>query len=50
MIVLKAVKQYTSCKNIEQTQFKQIVTEDEVLALVHLFLEEVVVYVHRRVL
>ena len=50
MIVLRVVKLYTSCKNFEQTLFKQIVTEDEVLALVHLFLEEVVVYVHRRVL
>ena len=38
MIVLRAVKQYTSCTSIEQTLFKQIVTEDEVLALVHLFL------------
>ena len=38
MIVLRAVKQYTSCKNFEQTLFKQIVTGDEVLALVHFFL------------
>ena len=32
-IVLRVVKQYISCKN-----FEQIVTGDEVLALVHLFL------------
>ena len=38
MIVLRAVKLYTSCKNIEQTLFKQIVIGDEVLALVHLFI------------
>ena len=35
---LKAVKWYTSCTSIEQTLFKQIVTGDEVLDLVHLFL------------
>ena len=29
---------FTSCTSIEQTLFKQIVTGDEVLALVHLFL------------
>ena len=33
-----AVKQFTSCTSIEKTLFKQIVIEDEVLALVHLFL------------
>ena len=38
MIVLRAVKRFASCTSIEQTLFKQIVTEDEVLALVHLFL------------
>ena len=38
MIVLRAVKEFTSCTSFEQTLFKQIVTEDEVLALVHLFL------------
>ena len=38
MIVLRAVKRYTSCTSIEQTLFKQIVTKDEVLDLVHLFL------------
>ena len=50
MIVLRAVKWYTSCTSIEQTLLKQIVTEDKVLDLVHLFLEEVVVYLHHRVL
>ena len=38
MIVLRAVKGYTSCTSIEQTLFKQIVTGDKVLDLVHLFL------------
>ena len=38
MIVLRAVKPYTSYTNFEQTLFKQIVTGEEVLALVHLFL------------
>ena len=33
-----AFKQFTSCTSIEETLFKQIMTEDEVLALVHLFL------------
>ena len=33
-----AVKEFTSCTSIKQTLFKQIVTRDEVLALVHLFL------------
>ena len=33
-----AVEWFTSCISIEQTLFKQIVTGDEVLALVHLFL------------
>ena len=37
-IVLRVVKQFTSCRSIEQTLFKQIMTGDEVLALVHLFL------------
>ena len=50
MIVLRAVKQYKSCTSIEQTLFKQIVTEDKVLDLVHLFLGEVAVYLHHRVL
>ena len=51
MIVLRAVKLYTSYKNFEQTLFKQIVTKDEVLALSSsLSLEEVAVYLHRRVL
>ena len=38
MIVLKAVKWYTSCTSIEQTLFKQIVTGNKVLDLAHLFL------------
>ena len=38
MIVLRAVKEFTSCTSIKQTLFEQIVTGDEVLALVHLFL------------
>ena len=38
MISLRAVKRFTSCINIKQTLFKQIVTGDEVLALVRLFL------------
>ena len=50
MIVLRAVKWYTSCTSIKQTLFKQIVTEDKVLDLVHLFLREVVVYLHHKVL
>ena len=37
-IVLRAVKRYTICTSIEQTLFKQIVTGDKVLDLVHLFL------------
>ena len=42
---------FTSYTSFEQTLFKQIVTGDEVLALVlSLSLEEVAVYVHRRVL
>ena len=45
-----AVKWYTSCTNIEQTLFKQIVIGDEVLDLVHLFLGEIAVYLHHRVL
>ena len=40
MIVLRVVKWYTSCTSIEQTLFKQIVTGDEVLDLVHLFRSE----------
>ena len=38
MISLRAVKVFTSCTSFGQTLFKQIVTGDEVLALVHLFL------------
>ena len=44
MIVLRAVKQYTNCTNFEQILFKQIVTEDEVLTLVHLFLLKKLLY------
>ena len=50
MIILRAVKRYTSCISIEQTLFKQIVTGDKVVDLVHLFLGEVAVYLHLRVL
>ena len=50
MIVLRAIKRYTTCTSIEQTLFKQIVTGDKVLDLVHLFLREVAVYLHFRVL
>ena len=32
------MKPFTSCTSIEQTLFKQIMTGDEILALVHLFL------------
>ena len=38
MIILRAVNKLASCTSIEKTLFKQIVTGDEVLALVHLFL------------
>ena len=38
MIVLRAVKRYTSCTSIEQTLFKQIMIGDKVLDLVHLSL------------
>ena len=47
---LRAVKRYTTCISIEQTLFKQIMIGDKVLNLVHLFLGEVAVYLHRRVL
>ena len=50
MIVLRAVKPYTTCTSFEQTLFKQIMIGDKVLDLVHLFLGEVVVYLHLRVL
>ena len=36
---------FTSCTNIEKTLFKQIVTGDEAIALVHHSCEEVAVYV-----
>ena len=38
MIILRVVNKLTSCTSIEKTLFKQFATEDEVLALVHLFL------------
>ena len=44
MIVLRAVKRFASCTSIEQTLFKQIVTGEEVLALVHLFLLKKLLY------
>ena len=50
MIILRAVKRYTTCTSIEQILFKQIVIGDKVLDLVHLFLGEVAVYLHLRVL
>ena len=37
-IVLRAIKRYKSCTSTEQTLFKQIVTGDKVLDLVHLYL------------
>ena len=50
MIILRAVNRLASCTSIEKTLFKQIVTGDEVLALVHHSCEEVAVYVHHWVL
>ena len=44
MIVLRAVKRFASYISIEQTLFKQIVTGEEVLALVHLFLLKKLLY------
>ena len=41
---------FASCTSIEKTLFKQIMTGDEVIALVHHSYEEVVVYVHHWVL
>ena len=49
MIILRAVKVYTSCTSVEQSFFKQIVTGDKVSPL-FISSEEVAVYVHRRVL
>ena len=46
MIILRVVNRLTSCTNIEKILFKQIVTGDEVLALVHHSYEEVAMYVH----
>ena len=50
MIILRAIKIFISCISIEETLFKQIVTGDKVLVLVHHFCEEVVVFVHHWVL
>ena len=50
MIILRAVKRFASCTSIEKTLFKQIVTEDEVLAVVHHSCEEIAMYVHHWVL
>ena len=50
MIILRDVKRYTNCTSIKQTLFKQIVTGDKVVDLVHLFLGEVAMYLHHRVL
>ena len=50
MIILRAVNRLVSCISIEKTLFKQIVTGDKVLALVHHSSEEVVVCVHHWVL
>ena len=50
MIILRVVNKFVSCTSIEKTLFKQIVTEDKILALVHHSCEEVVVYVHLWVL
>ena len=50
MIILRAVNRLASCTSIEKTLIKQIVTGDEVLALIHHSCEEVVVYVHHWVL
>ena len=46
MIILKVVNKLTSCTSIKKTLFKQFVTGDKVIALVHHSCEEVVVYVH----
>ena len=43
------VKEFTSCTNVEQSVFKQTVTGNKVL-LLFVSSEEVVVYVHHRVL
>ena len=49
MIILKAVKVYTSCTSVEQSLFKQFVIGDKVSPQ-FISSEEVAVYVHRRVL
>ena len=45
-IILRVVNRLTSCSSIVKILFKQIVTRDEVLALIHHSCEEVAVYVH----
>ena len=50
MIILRAVNKLASCTSIEKTLFKQIVTGDEVLTLVHHSCEEVAVYMYHWVL
>ena len=40
---------FTSCTSVEESLFKKFVTRDN-YALVHLSYEEVVVFVHRRIL
>ena len=55
MIILRTVQSDTSCTNVEQSLFMQIVNRDRIFpetefALVHLSCEEATVFVHRRVL
>ena len=50
MIILRAVNRLASCTSIENTRFKQIVTGDEVLALVHHSCEEVDGFVTKHLL
>ena len=49
MIILRVVKVNTSCTNVEQSLFKQIMTGDK-FALVHHYCVEVAMFVHHRVL
>ena len=50
MIIFRAVNKLASCTSIKKNMFKQIVTGDEVLALVHHSCEEIAMYVHHWVL
>ena len=50
MIILRAVNKLTSCTSIDKTLFKQFVTGDEVLALVHHSCEEVDGFVTKHLL